>query len=143
MIVQRTALLPYSASQIYAVICDVRSYPEFLNWCSSVKVLQESDHNQVAELNIAYGKLKFSFSTENNLTPTELIEMRLVAGPFKDLSGQWSIRPLGDQACKVSLEMRFTFDNPITHKLFAKVFHSVVSKQVDAFHKRANQVYGA
>lgn len=143
MKVQRSAILPYSSEQMYAVINDVRSYPEFLNWCSAATVHRESSSTQVAELTIAYRKLAFSFSTENTLTQNENIQMQLVAGPFKDLSGHWALQSLGDSACKVSLQMGFTFDNPITHRLFAKVFQSVVSAQVDAFQKRAEHVYGA
>jgi len=141
MNVQRSAILPYSATQMYAVISDVRAYPEFLNWCKDATLLEQAASTQVAKLSIAYGRLKFSFTTENALVPDEQISMQLVAGPFKDLSGKWLIQTLNDSACKVSLSMDFTFANPITHGLFSKVFQSVVSEQVDAFQKRADDVY--
>ena len=141
MNVQRSALLPYSAAQIYAVIKDVRSYPEFLNWCSAATVHEEHAHSQVAELTISYGKLHFSFSTENTLVEDQSLSMQLVSGPFKDLNGEWQIQALGESACKVTLQMNFTFDNPITHRLFAKVFQKVVTAQVDSFQKRAEVIY--
>ncbi len=142
MNVQRSALLPYSAPQMYAVISDVNCYPEFLNWCTDVRVEEQSAQQQIAELNITYGTLKLSFTTVNTLTPHELIEMKLAAGPFKNLSGQWEIQALGEGACKVSLNMSFTFDNPMTHRLFAKVFEKAITAQVSAFEQRANQIYG-
>lgn len=141
MNVQRSALLPYSAAQMYAVINDIRSYPEFLNWCDEVIVLDEDFNSVEAELKIAYGHLKISFATQNLLIPNESISMSLISGPFKKLSGKWLLQELGDEACKVSLAMDFTFENPITHRLFGKVFKTVVSAQVDAFRKRAEYIY--
>lgn len=142
MNVQRSALLPYSAAQIFSVINDVESYPEFLSWCSDVSVLEQTGERVIAELKISYGHLKISFSTENQLVFNESITMNLIAGPFKKLSGEWGIQALGESACKVSLAMDFTFANPITHRLFGKVFQTVVSTQMDAFQKRAEKIYG-
>lgn len=142
MNVERSALLPFSSQQIYAVINDVRAYPEFLNWCSAAHVKSESDHKKIAELKIAYGRLNFAFSTVNTMQPNESIDMNLMSGPFKKLSGQWQINALGESSCKVSLNMAFSFKNPLTHRVFAKVFQGVVSAQVEAFEKRANELYG-
>lgn len=142
MNVQRSALLPYSAAQMYHIVKDVRAYPEFLQWCTDVVMHEESETSQTAELKINYGRLRFSFTTSNILVEGESLAMTLVSGPFKDLSGQWVLEPLGEAACKVSLQMNFTFDNPITHRLFGRVFKSVVGAQVDAFESRADLVYG-
>ena len=142
MNVQRSALLPYSASQIYQVISDVRSYPEFLNWCEAESIESENEGLQLATLHVSYGKLKLSFSTQNTMVVDQSIDMQLSSGPFKALSGQWLITALDESACKVFLEMDFKFSNPITHKLFGKVFQSVVSAQIDAFEKRAHTIFG-
>ena len=142
MKVERSALLPYSAEQIYRVISDVDAYPEFLNWCESTHIESQEDGQQLASMKVAYGRLKVSFSTRNTLTENEKVDMQLVNGPFKRLSGCWLIKSLDDQACKVTLNMEFQFSNPITHRLFGKVFQSVVSAQIDAFQKRAKSIYG-
>ncbi len=141
MKVQRSALLPYSAAQMFAIINDVRAYPEFLNGCDSAQVLEESAHHLIAKLKITYAKLSVSFTTKNQLKPAESIDMQLVEGPFKNLHGQWHIKSLSDAACKVSLSMDFSFDSAITQRMFGKMFQSVVSAQVDAFEKRANDIY--
>ncbi len=142
MNVTRSAILPYSAAQMYSVIRDIEYYPEFLNWCDSVAVTESNEARQIAEVRVRYGRLKISFTTENQLTRNEKIEMALVSGPFKQLNGAWSIQTMGENASKVSLNMAFRFQNPITHQLFGKVFQSVVTAQVDAFQKRAEQLYG-
>lgn len=127
---------------MYAVIHDVTSYPEFLPWCVDALIKEENDALQVAELKVAYKRLALTFSTSNALVKDESISMSLISGPFKTLSGQWMLQTLDEHACKVSLEMTFAFANPVTHALFGRVFHSVVSAQVDAFQKRAEQIYG-
>lgn len=142
MKVSRSAILPYSAEKMYDVVADIRSYPAFLNWCDDMQIISETSEQVVAKLMIAYGKLKFSFTTQNKVVMNESISMNLVDGPFSSLTGLWTIQHLNDKASKVSLEMDFIFDNPITHKLFGRVFQKVISAQLDAFQARAEQLYG-
>lgn len=141
MNVSRSALLPYTADQIYAIIADIGSYPVFLNWCNSSEIISESGDEVVAKLSIAYGKLNLSFTTLNIMRPNSVITMSLVKGPFSKLNGQWTIQILNEDACKVSLEMDFSFANTLTQKLFGRVFQSVIAAQLDAFQKRAEVLY--
>jgi ribosome-associated toxin RatA of RatAB toxin-antitoxin module len=127
---------------MYDVIADVRSYPAFLNWCSGMAIVSESDDELVAKLIISYGKLKFSFTTRNTMIENQHVSMQLVKGPFSKLSGQWTIQELNHSACKVSLEMDFKFDNMIAQKLFGRAFQSIIAAQLDAFHNRAERLYG-
>lgn len=142
MNVSRSSLLPYSVKKMYDVIVDVRSYPEFLNWCSGMEIISESGDELVAKLIISYGKLKFSFTTRNTMIDNQQVSIQLVKGPFSKLSGQWILYQLNDSACKVSLEMDFKFDNMIAQKLFGRAFQSIIAAQLDAFHNRARQLYG-
>ena len=142
MKVSRSAILPYSAEKMYDVVADIRSYPGFLNWCDNMQIISETPEQVVAKLMISYGKLNFSFTTKNQMVKNESITMNLVDGPFSSLTGMWTIQRLNDDASKVSLEMDFMFDNPITHKLFGRVFQKVISAQLDAFQTRAEQLYG-
>jgi len=141
MKVSRSALLPYSARKMYDVVNDIRSYPGFLGWCEGSEILSESTKEVVAKLLISYGKMNFSFTTKNINSPHESIQLGLVDGPFSNLSGQWNFKALSDDACKVSLDMEFQFDNPITHKLFGRIFEKVIVTQLEAFQKRAAIVY--
>ena len=142
MKVSRSALLPYNAHQMFDVVSDVRSYPGFLNWCDDMQIISESVDEVIAKLMISYGKLDFSFTTRNIMVKDQSIKMTLVDGPFSNLKGEWLIQPLSEQGCKVSLQMDFTFDSAITHKLFASVFQKVIVTQLDAFQLRAQQLYG-
>lgn len=141
MKVSRSALLPYSARNMYDVVADIRSYPGFLGWCDGTEIISESTSEVVAKLLISVSKVNFSFTTKNTNTAYESIELSLVDGPFSSLSGQWRFQQLGPEACKVSLDMDFQFDGAITHKLFARIFEKVIITQLDAFQKRAEIVY--
>lgn len=77
------------------------------------------------------------------MTRQQSIAISLIEGPFLSLEGQWTIQSLGENACKVSLEMDFLFDSALTQSLFGRIFQSVISAQLDAFQKRADQLYGA
>ena len=141
MKISRSALLPYSAENMYNVVADIASYPEFLNWCKGTKIVSETPDEVVAELIIAYGVLDFSFSTRNIMAKDQSIQLSLVDGPFSDLQGEWTFTSLDKQACKVALEMDFVFENSLTHKVFSGVFQKVVSKQLEAFQKRAQSLF--
>ncbi|GHA01855.1 ubiquinone-binding protein [Arenicella chitinivorans] len=142
MNVSRSALLPYSDAQIFDVITDVRSYPAFLGWCTGMELLEESDEQMIATLTIAYSKLNFSFTTRNTMQQHDLVTMELVRGPFSRLRGRWQIQALSDAACKVSLVMDFEFENRLTQRLLGRVFENIVATQLDAFNRRAAQLYG-
>ena len=142
MKVSRSSLLPYNAKDMYDVVADIRSYPAFLSWCSGMEIIQETEQEVIAKLIISYGKLDFSFTTKNQMLKPKAIRMNLVDGPFSSLSGEWLIQELNEEACKVSLEMDFMFDNVITQKLFGRLFKTIISTQLDAFQQRAQQLYG-
>ena len=141
MKVSRSSLLPYSAEKMYDVVADIRSYPDFLNWCDNMQIISETDSEVIAKLGIRYGKLDFSFTTRNQVVKNESITMSLVDGPFSKLNGVWTISALNESASKVSLEMDFSFKNPITQKVLGRVFEKIISAQLDAFQKRAEQLY--
>ena len=143
MKISRSAILPYSAKNMYDVVADIPSYPEFLSWCSGVNIVSETEQEVVAQLIVAYGVLDFSFTTRNSMQKNQFILLRLVDGPFSDLNGEWAFKALDDNACKVSLEMDFEFKNSLTRSAFSSVFNKVVGTQLEAFQKRAETVYGA
>ena len=142
MKISRSALLSYSAQQMYEIVADVQRYPDFLNWCDEVTVLDEQENSVTARMHIAYSKLNIRFTTRNQNTPNDSIAMSLVDGPFSDLDGLWQFKQLGDCASKVSIEMTFNFDNSLAPNIFGKVFEKVISMQLESFQKRAQQLHG-
>ena len=140
--VQRSALLPYSATDVFAIVNDVPRYPEFLPWCSDARVLEESADEVVAALSLSASGLSETFTTRNRLTPFEKIDMVLVSGPFRELTGGWTFTRLGgDAGCRVELDLNFQMSG--MKLLFGAVFNRAADQMVDAFCARANEVLGA
>jgi len=139
--VSRTALVPYSADRMYALVDDVEAYPEFLPWCSGAKVLERDADHVVATLELRRAGLTKSFTTRNTLREGEAIELELVGGPFRELKGGWRFEPLGDAGCKVTLALEFEFDSRALDALLGLFFEETLNSLVDAFTQRAEHVY--
>lgn len=138
----REALVPYTPYEMYELVRDIAAYPQFLPWCRSTQILEASDQAIKATIELAKGGIHKSFTTIDELTTNETINIRLVDGPFSKLHGTWQFNPLGDTACKVALDMHFEFSNKILAMAIGPVFSQIVSSLVDAFVKRARQIYG-
>ncbi|MDY0206451.1 MAG: type II toxin-antitoxin system RatA family toxin [Pseudomonas sp.] len=140
--IQRSALLPYSAAALYELINDVPSYPQFLPWCSASEVLEQTDNCMRAGLMIAKGRLSQRFVTKNTLVLNESITMALEEGPFSQLNGVWEFKALGEKACKISLDLEFDYAGPIIKATLGPLFTQAANTMVDAFCKRAKEIYG-
>jgi ribosome-associated toxin RatA of RatAB toxin-antitoxin module len=144
--VTKSVLIWYSPQEMYVLVTDVARYPEFLPWCDHSHVIEENDTGMTAEVGISFGGVRQTFTTCNVHTPPNRIDLQLVKGPFSKLDGQWNFLPLGDgsqRACKVELVLNYGFDNATLGKLVGPVFDKIAANLVDAFVKRAQQVYGS
>ena len=141
-VVERSALVKYTASQMYALVNDVARYPEFLPWCSGSRVEEGGPHERLASVTVKRSILEAEFTTRNLLTPDAEIRMQLVEGPFRELSGLWRFTQLGDRGSKVSFHVEFEFKNRLTAGAFNAVFETLCGTIVEAFVARAQQIYG-
>lgn len=139
--IQRSALVAHSARAMFDLVNDVSSYPEFLPGCTDSKVLEQNDSQMKASLLVSKAGVKQWFTTQNTLAPVSRIDMQLVDGPFKKLSGGWTFSPLSDNACKIELSLDFEFSNRLTEMAFGKIFSGLASSMVSAFTERARSVY--
>jgi ribosome-associated toxin RatA of RatAB toxin-antitoxin module len=137
----RSALVSFSAQQMYDLVNDVARYPEFLPGCSGSRVLEVTDGKMVASVDVSKIGVSKTFTTANTLIPAVSIHMSLVDGPFKSLNGGWYFTPLDEQACKVELKLEFDFSSKMVELAFGKVFSELTSNMVNAFTQRAKQVY--
>lgn len=141
-VVTKSALVPYTTSQMFGLVNDVESYAEFLPWCRSGRWISKSDREQCAEIEVARAGIHQKFSTCNRTFGSERIEIHLHKGPFRKLEGVWTFSPLGEAACKVQLRLEFEFAGKLISAAFGSVFNHIASTLVDAFCKRAEEVYG-
>ncbi|WP_046562244.1 type II toxin-antitoxin system RatA family toxin [Kangiella geojedonensis] len=140
--IKRQALLPYSAKQMFELVDDINKYPEFLPNCAGATEVERSDNQVIATLAVSKGGFEKQFTTKNTNTPYSRIDMELVDGPFKQLTGLWSFTSLDEQACKIELEVSFEFSNMLTSMAFSSIFNHLAESFVEAFSNRAKQVYG-
>lgn len=140
--IERSALLPFSAQQMYNIVNDVTQYPSFLKNCISASVISEDQHHMVACLELAKAGIHQKFTTRNQLVDGESIRLSLQEGPFRNLSGEWRFIPLNANACKTVMHLEFEFSNRLIAMAFGKLFNQVAASLVEAFSKRAEQIYG-
>ena len=142
--VKKSVLIWFSPQEMYGLVTDVPSYPQFLPWCDHAKILEHDAQGVVAEVGMSIGGLRQSFTTRNTHTPGRRVAVHLIKGPFSRLEGQWDFLDVGDgtqRACKVELSLNYGFDNVLLAKLVGPVFDKIAASMVDAFVKRAQQVY--
>ncbi|MCD1598838.1 type II toxin-antitoxin system RatA family toxin [Rheinheimera aquimaris] len=140
--IERSALVFYSAQQMFDLVNAIPDYPQFLPGCSSARIINQSDTEMVASLTVSKAGIGHSFTTRNTLLPYQRIGMQLVDGPFKRLSGGWEFQPLSETACKVILKLEFEFSSKLVQFAFGKIFSELTASMVNAFTQRAKQVYG-
>lgn len=140
--ISRSALVMYSAEQMYQLINDVLAYPQFLPDCSNSKITFQDENCVTASLLVSKAGLKKWFTTKNTLVSNQQVTLELVDGPFNKLQGHWLLTPLSSEACKVSLELEYEFSNKMFDLAFGRIFNNMTNNMVQAFTQRAKQVYG-
>ena len=140
--VKKSALVLYSAADMYALVSAVEIYPQFLPWCRSASIINHTEDEVRATIEMAKGRVHKAFTTLNRMQKHKMIEIRLLEGPFQRLEGYWRFEPLRATASKVSLDMEFEFSNPLVRMAIEPVFKQIANSLVDAFCKRAVDVYG-
>ncbi len=127
---------------MFDLVNDVTAYPEFLPWCRSTRVWWADSEQVKATIELAKGHLHKSFTTLNRISRGEFIAMHLVDGPFKRLDGLWRFTAVGDGGCRVSLALEFEFASRLLRLAIGPIFIQITNTMVDAFVKRADEVYG-
>lgn len=140
--VNRSALVRHTPRDMFELVNDFERYPEFLPGCRRARLLERDESHLIGEMTLGRAGVEQSFTTRNDLIEPERIEMSLVSGPFKRLRGRWLFLPMGEGACKVCLELEFEFANRLLGMAFGKLFQQVAGQLVDAFTRRADELYG-
>ena len=141
--INRTVLVEFTPEQMFALVDAIADYPKFLPWCGGATVINHDAGTTRATILINYRGIRRSFTTDNiKRAPTEML-LRLVEGPFRSLEGNWRFTDLAGRGCKVELNLRYEFAGRVLDQLIGPVFHHIAGTLVEAFVKRAGQVYGS
>ncbi|MBV8938801.1 MAG: type II toxin-antitoxin system RatA family toxin [Alphaproteobacteria bacterium] len=144
-----TQTLPYTPRQLFALVADVEAYPQFLPWCSAVRILERGENSFLAELSINFKGFPGNYVSRVTLHPPEeemglcAIEVVAVRGPFTHLSNRWRFSPLeGGGAC-VDFALDFSFRSGLLERMIGPLFARATGTMVKAFKERAERLYGA
>ena len=140
--INRSALFPYRAAQLFDLVNDVEAYPTFMEGCVGARVLRRTDEFMEARLDLARAGISQSFSTRNKMIEARQITLQLLEGPFEYLEGRWDFLALGDAACKLSLQLDFRVNSALLGAAASRLLDSVTGNLVDAIGRRARQLYG-
>ena len=136
-----TALVPYTVLQMFALVADFESYPQFVPWVASTRISERDGDMVVGRLEMRRGALRETFATRTVLTPPREITLSLLEGPFTTFDGRWTFEPVGDSGCKVRLFVRFEFSNPVLDVVLSRTFKRSCRELVDAFVARARSLH--
>ena len=128
---------------MFVLVDDVEAYPEFLPWCNQAEVHNRTEDSVEATLELHKGSVSNKFTTRNTRKEFEEIGLALIGGPFRHLAGGWRFKELGDDGCKVLLELDFEFESRLVDMMFGSFFEDICNSLVDAFTKRAEAVFGS
>ena len=140
--INRSALLPYSSQAMFALVNDIEAYPTYMDGCVGATILKRDSDVIEARLDLARGAIRYSFTTRNRLDAPKSIQMELIDGPFTQFDGRWFFQTLGENACKVILDLQFTMSSSLASLAAKKLFDGVANNLVDALCLHAKAVYG-
>ena len=140
--IARSAIVEHRAEQMFALVDDIESYPRFLPWCTAATVHERTPEGVRATLTIGMRGLRYSLTTQNHNRPGEAIEMRLVQGPFRRFAAAWRFTPLSEEACSIQFSLEYEMSGPLA-RILERAFDHIADTMVDAFTRRAREVYGA
>ena len=140
--IDQSALLSYSASQLFELVNDIESYPQFMDGCLSAEIISSKPQEVTARLELGKAGLHYTFTTCNTLNSPESMTMALVEGPFSYFDATWYFKELNESACKINLKMEFEFSSGLIDMSLRYLFENTSRNLVNAICRRAEEFYG-
>ena len=134
-------VLPYAPEQMFDLVADVERYPEFLPWCTGVRVLERNADVVISRMEVGFKLFHESFTTRVKLSPPQRIDVAYFEGPFKYLNNHWVFEPNAGGGCEVDFFVDFECSSHLFGKAIGIVFNEAVQRMVSAFEKRARSLY--
>ena len=139
--ISRSALVNFSPEQMFQLVNDFESYPDYMPGCTDAELLDKGDGWLEARLTLSRAGITQSFITHNDLVPPKSMAIRLIEGPFSTFKGAWTFTELGQGACKVEFELEFEMKNKLVGLAVGKLLEGIASEQVKAISQRAKKVF--
>jgi ribosome-associated toxin RatA of RatAB toxin-antitoxin module len=137
--IHKSAIVLHSAQKMFELVDSVENYPQFLPWCGSTQIIKRDNNKTIASIEINYKGIRQTFTTKNTKKQNQEMNIKLIDGPFKSLSGQWIFKNLDKDSCQIELKLEYEFSNIILEKLISPVFNMIANTFIDEFIKEANR----
>ncbi|MGJ0395604.1 MAG: type II toxin-antitoxin system RatA family toxin [Methylocystis sp.] len=143
--------VPHSAREMFALVREVESYPQFVPLCEAVRVRRRSETAPGVELLIVEMQVGFKAICERYVSRVSCDSNRLdirvecAEGPFRKLDNRWTFRDEpGEGASRSMVEffIAYEFKSAALGLVMGAMFDRAFHKYADAFVKRADEVYG-
>ena len=138
----------HRAEQMFDLVADVESYPQFLPMCESLKVRSRKERDGktllIADMTVGYKLIRETFTSQVLLKPDEkVIETKYVDGPFRYLDNKWQFVPSANpEHSEDKFYIDYEFKSRTLGFLMGSMFDIAFRKFTEAFEKRADQIYG-
>lgn len=133
--------LPYTAEQMFDLVADVESYPEFLPWVMGARIKRREGDVLFADLMVGFKMVREQYTSRVALKRPNRIDVTYTEGPFRRLENHWQFTPT-DGGCRVDFYLDFEFRSRVLQRLIGSVFSEAVRRMVGAFESRAKRLYG-
>ena len=137
----------HAAEQMFNLVADVESYPEFVPLCRSLKVRKRIPEPEgveilVADMTVAYRLVRETFTSRVTLDrPNLQILVEYLQGPFSRLENRWTFHPTGEHTCEVEFFISYEFKSRTLGLLMGAMFDAAFRRFAAAFERRADAVY--
>ena len=138
---------PYSSQQIFDLVIDIESYPEFLPWCRASRIIERKENALLAELVISFKHITESYTSEvvfkrpENQDDNGFIDVKMIRGPFENLENHWKFTPIKEGGSEIYLNLSFKFRSKLLDSIIGILFGKASAKMVNAFKLRADSLY--
>ena len=141
--IREIRLLPYTAEQMFDLVADVGSYPEFLPWVVATRVRNRTETGLEADMLVGFKAIREKFTSRVELDRPRSVRVHYIDGPLRDLDNRWTFSDTGDGGCEIGFAVDFAFKNMMFEALAGQYIDRAFRKMVAAFEERAAALYGS
>tara|TARA_B110000008_G_C16811663_1_gene501043 strand:- start:216 stop:653 length:438 start_codon:yes stop_codon:yes gene_type:complete len=134
--------LNYKAADLYKIVLDIDEYPNYIPWCTDIKIISKNKKQIIANMIVDYKIFptqKFTSKVDFDFKKL-IIKTQYIEGPLKNLNTIWQFKDFKKNKSKIIFIVEFEFKN-LFHQKLAELFYPLIEKKmVNSFIKRAEEI---
>lgn len=141
--ISEVRILPFSTKELFDLVMDVESYPQFLSFCSNAKITSKTENKLTADLTISFAGMNSNYSSLIEYNFSEEFAQIIVTSPssaFKHLHNIWKFTNI-NQSTKVELFLEFELKSTLLNSMLNLVLSKMHREILESFEKQAIKRY--